>query len=69
MDDQALVEGSVVFKDEDDPATKDRRQPQHKGIAKAVRLHGPSTSAQSDRLSSALWWGTCRAAGRALRSQ
>lgn len=24
MDDQALVEGSVVFKDEDDPATKTR---------------------------------------------
>lgn len=24
MDDQALVEGSVVFKDEDDPATKRR---------------------------------------------
>lgn len=29
MDDQALVEGSVVFKDEDDPIIKDRSQSQH----------------------------------------
>lgn len=28
MDDQALVEGSVVFKDEDDPITKTENQSQ-----------------------------------------
>lgn len=67
MDDQALVEGSVVFKDEDDPV-----QERHEvKTPKELQLDSTGLSGgryMGDRCTESHWPGTSPGSGQALPS-